>query len=909
MASSTTVNCFLYSYTPCCGGHPVYLARFDTESGALIFPDPPGVPHVWQYNGPAPYTDHLGHSLIPGQCYYIQYTTITVNGPQCNEPYIVASPTLENFSETSHENCITAVNDPKCDCPKTFEFISCCTGESTIYNVTGIVKEDQLVSGNSYLVNLDLGDLTTLGCYTINQISVTDPESLPTIDIENIATEDPIEEGCNDFLCQLLCQDCRCETFENQSPNGGFYVAITCDFQQVSIVNGNPLGSPVPLIEYVGDPTLYPLTEGLCLRYWQELTQGLNRIDSGLCEIVYWNENGSEINCPIYYKIVNCQEPFNEICVTNDLSAYFANNEVITIDGQPNLCWSVEQVDLCVSPVTVIVTQSHVDCPDCLEKVLTNYELINCNDESQIIYTSSDLSGFGPYVSLEEYPDDCWLVTVLTSNTPSDIPVTPLDSFGTCIECSQQYYILEDCDIDDPELPIITGTNLSAYVGQVITLASCPDICWQVSETDNTIGAQPVLLNGIQVFQTCELCIQPTPIPTPPVYKYKSVKPGYNTPGCSPEKYEQYMCNFSEAMYRQVMVDAYGIEPCCGDDDVKWQIKKELIELKAITDPDYNCLNLDSCACTTTPIGLTPCEPTPTPPPVVSYNCVETPTCVQYVCIINPLNGGTLFYKDCEGVLQQQSFPMGKFPVSISICSIPNATSNDIYVTGSPSGFTFSQTPVICESTLDCVEVQGTGGQYSTLVECQTNCSPAVFLSCDECITITIIPVGGGTPVEITMPPTGLYSNNTPYYYFTYDGIDYEIYNSTWDQIGANPGTWLLFSYDLDDDIGQYGVVSTCPIGTYDVDPTIFDSFVVGYCGGEPTGNVLYSVFLNSQGSAGVYFTYPDCNNVTKQVNIPASRSVTNVFVCSKPGRLLSEFVQNGGTDFNVIETVIPCNC
>ena len=58
-----------------------------------------------------------------------------------------------------------------------------------------------------------------------------------------------------------------------------------------------------------------------------------------------------------------------------------------------------------------------------------------------------------------------------------------------------------------------------------------------------------------------------------------------------------------------MLVQRYGIDPCCAEDDIRWEIKKELIALKAIEDPDYTCQLITDCGCTTAAAGLTPCTP------------------------------------------------------------------------------------------------------------------------------------------------------------------------------------------------------------------------------------------------------------------------------------------------------------
>ena len=50
-------------------------------------------------------------------------------------------------------------------------------------------------------------------------------------------------------------------------------------------------------------------------------------------------------------------------------------------------------------------------------------------------------------------------------------------------------------------------------------------------------------------------------------------------------------------MYKKALELRYGISNCCPEEDEKWLIKKELIELQALTDPDYPCNHLSDCSC------------------------------------------------------------------------------------------------------------------------------------------------------------------------------------------------------------------------------------------------------------------------------------------------------------------------
>ena len=70
------------------------------------------------------------------------------------------------------------------------------------------------------------------------------------------------------------------------------------------------------------------------------------------------------------------------------------------------------------------------------------------------------------------------------------------------------------------------------------------------------------------------------------------------SPICTPEKYDMITCNFADVMYKIVLEKRYGITNCCPEEDQKWIVKKELIDLQALKDPDYEC---SECGCNSHP--------------------------------------------------------------------------------------------------------------------------------------------------------------------------------------------------------------------------------------------------------------------------------------------------------------------
>lgn len=373
-------------------------------------------------------------------------------------------------------------------------------------------------------------------------------------------------------------------------------------------------------------------------------------------------------DCFRYYEITNCADPAETYCTTSNLSTYINNLivdpadwPVIQVLEKPGKCFYVEQIVTCSSPIPITpnpAIPAFVGCSPCQASIVVYYELINCNDPEVIVYTSTDLTQYvGKYITLDEYVGECFYVTVAQGLIPSDITVTPTgDSFDTCTACSLPRYKLTDCA--GIKSHIVTNTDLSAYVGEVIVLDSCPDTCWIVEEEDILTAFTDVFV--VESFVNCQLCLLTTltskcvsfelspriisavvyvvdingnrieivlnsenpyvkgcylswipedtfivtefgdcvdkQCPSVPQPKRK-VTPGYNTPTCTPEYYEKVECNYSEWMYKQVLEERYGISNCCPEELMKWEIKHEMLMLDSLINPDYDCQPPIDCGC------------------------------------------------------------------------------------------------------------------------------------------------------------------------------------------------------------------------------------------------------------------------------------------------------------------------
>jgi hypothetical protein len=352
------------------------------------------------------------------------------------------------------------------------------------------------------------------------------------------------------------------------------------------------------------------------------------------------------------YTLTNCET--DEVIYSNSTTLIQHFGNIVTLNGQEG-CWAVALSEGdCTCPIPVTVLQFFEDCPSCVPIIA--YKFTNCNNQTLVQYSTEDYSAYvGKTVELE--CGDCWFVSQIDYTPPSTQIITILYTFDSCIACNRTYYKLTDCL--DPNVNIVyTYTDLSQYLGQTIKIKGC-DSCFTVLEetrepvnpgivelVDSFIDCPeclktfPCVCNRITnqdtiakdftyidcLFEEVTINLQPnetsdkvcliswalTPeeealvyiehfgdcingqCPVEPLPKRK-VKPGYSTPSCDIEKYEKITCKSSEIYYKQVMRRRYGISNCCPEEEEKWLIKKELIDLDALRDPDYICTPVTSC--------------------------------------------------------------------------------------------------------------------------------------------------------------------------------------------------------------------------------------------------------------------------------------------------------------------------
>ena len=292
-----------------------------------------------------------------------------------------------------------------------------------------------------------------------------------------------------------------------------------------------------------------------------------------------------------YYILEDCNEILDPIYTGSDLSAYL--DDIVNVQGCEG-CWSITEVEVPINPVPVTVTNTYVDCPSCTPPLpclcnrITNYsteekeyEYIDCDDNSvSLRLTAGATSG-----------------KICLKRWVTDYPETDnLEVFGDCVPGSDFCYEY-NITIGSNTTATLYYKNCSGNVESQQTLTQYSPYIITICGVDNQTSSDIYIVGtGSIQFEKTTVCYTPTlvcPIITPK----RKIKPGYSVPTCDIDKWEKITCRASEILYKEVMRLRYGLTNCCPEDDEKWLIKKELIDLAALVDPDYICKPVQSCGC------------------------------------------------------------------------------------------------------------------------------------------------------------------------------------------------------------------------------------------------------------------------------------------------------------------------
>ena len=298
-----------------------------------------------------------------------------------------------------------------------------------------------------------------------------------------------------------------------------------------------------------------------------------------------------------YYELADCNKLEPTVYTYTDLSAYIG--QVINIKGC-DTCWQVKETNIPINPGIVTVTNSFELCEDCTPPLpclcnrLTNYgtttneyEYIDCDDNSVILTLAvGETTG---KICLKR-----WVVNYPDTDN--------LEVFGECVlggDFCYEYNIT----IGSATSGTLYYKNCSGNVESQETLVQKFPYIIKICGVNNQTSSDIYLIGtGTIRFEKTTICYTPTLV-CPETRPKRKITPGYSVPTCDIDKYEKITCRSSEILYKEVMRLRYGMSNCCPEDDEKWLIKKELIDLAALVDPNYICTPVQTCGCAPSSCG------------------------------------------------------------------------------------------------------------------------------------------------------------------------------------------------------------------------------------------------------------------------------------------------------------------
>lgn len=387
-------------------------------------------------------------------------------------------------------------------------------------------------------------------------------------------------------------------------------------------------------------------------------------------------------------------------------------------------CVTVELLEICPSPPDPVAApwpgQFYGAYNTCEECSPTCYVLSDCAGIEADIIVSNDFSGYvGQIVQLENCNDTCWTVSeppMISSCCYTIAKNLIVNSTGVIFINGTGYNIPSVATA----LAYLNGLNLGTWTVTVTSAAYV--LCVQGTETYGNLSIEhdqvkytitpvctsiPSIDCGSSVcvppvvasYTTCADCLPPAPAPEPFVLHTRKVKPGYDTPGCDPAYTQKVSCTFGEQVYDEMVSVRYGVNICCDHDVDKWDIKMQLLQLRAIYDPAL-------CQCTVAPSTAPVCDPI-----VIPCKC-------QVIKIL--VGQGTFTYINCDGVLASAVFDGD----TAYICS-----KSAPVLTSDPNKITYVVTVMDTTCTDDagclpppipcyCWQIESNGGCLYAYVDC-----------------------------------------------------------------------------------------------------------------------------------------------------------------------------------------------
>jgi hypothetical protein len=307
-----------------------------------------------------------------------------------------------------------------------------------------------------------------------------------------------------------------------------------------------------------------------------------------------------------YYKLIDCSTA-EEVYTFTDVSSYVG--QVIKIENCDS-CWTVEETIIPINPTLVTVVSSHVDCVTCIttapcicstvrndNTIDFTYDYVDCYGETQSVIVAPGATSSKRCLIKWLEPKDCECI-IETKTVGATIVNTVLEATGTLMNYKETWENVDGLYIYyNGTQWIMNDSSLTPAYYLDPSDADCPNGVWKSFSSVPTVDKITIVTNACQnhynYFGNCDNGVCPSPI-----YLKRTVRPGYNTPTCSIEKYDLISCKAADALYRNVLTLRYGISNCCPEEEEEWLVKYELIELASLYNPDYPCTPVGgNCGC------------------------------------------------------------------------------------------------------------------------------------------------------------------------------------------------------------------------------------------------------------------------------------------------------------------------
>jgi hypothetical protein len=307
-----------------------------------------------------------------------------------------------------------------------------------------------------------------------------------------------------------------------------------------------------------------------------------------------------------YYRLTDCNDPQNIIYTYTDLSLYVG----LTVKlNNCDECWTVALAIVPINPGSVIVISDYIDCITCITSAPCICTTIKNQNLVEYTYDYVDCYGDTQTLTLQpgETSDRICLIKWLLPEEDCDIlifteTVSSVDTIVLAIATGVLANGKKIYNYGTNKTVAYNGTTWEIYdasgnplynLGLVNNL-DCPQGDWQIISSIPVLNPRTISSIAFVYYATyfgnCDNGVCP-----PKVYPLKSLTPGYNTPFCSIWKYEEITCRSAELLYKSVLELRYGISNCCPEELDDLLIKKQLIDLDSLRNPNYICKPLSSC--------------------------------------------------------------------------------------------------------------------------------------------------------------------------------------------------------------------------------------------------------------------------------------------------------------------------